>query len=67
MDIYERMIREYERYNPHTATGADLDTIGRMMNLEREITEWLESDREYRTKILEELNNYFQENLTLED
>lgn len=67
MNIYDRMMREYEKCNPYTATGIDLDNIGKLVGLEREMTEWLESDREYRILILEELNKYFQEDLTLEE
>lgn len=67
MNIYTRMMLEYEKYNTYTATGIDLDNIGKCIGLDRESNEWLESDREYRIKILEELNNYFQEDLTTED
>lgn len=66
MNIHDRMIHEYQKYNPYTATGEDLDNIARLVGLKREHTEWLESDREFRTKILEELNKYFQEYLTTE-
>lgn len=66
MNIYDWMKNEYQKYNPYTATGSDLDNIGSLIRLEREMTEWLESDRDYRTKILEKLNKYFQEDLTLE-
>lgn len=64
MNIYDRMISEYQKWNPYTATGEDLDNIAKLVGLEREYTEWLESDREFRAKILEELNKYFQEGLT---
>lgn len=67
MNIYDRMMHEYNKCNPYTVTGIDLDNIGKYVGLEREMNEWLESDREYRIKILEELNKYFQEDLTLED
>ena len=61
------MIKEYQKWNPYTATGIDLDNIAKCIGLEREFTEWLESDREFRIKILEELNKYFKEDWTLED
>lgn len=67
MNIYGQMISEYQKRNPYTATGVDLDNIGKCIGLDREMTEWLESDREYRVKILEELNKYFQEDLTLKE
>lgn len=67
MDIYDRMISEYQKWNPYTAIGEDLDNIAKLIGLEREYTEWLESDREFRPKILEELKKYFQEDLTMED
>ena len=67
MNIYDRIIQEHEKCNPYTATGIDLDNIGKCIGLKREFTECLESDREFRIKILEELNKYFQEGLTLED
>lgn len=56
-----------KKWNPYTATGEDLDNIAKCIGLKREYQEWLESDREFRVKILEELNKYFQEDLTTED
>lgn len=45
MNIYERIITEYQKWNPYTATGEDLDNIAKCIGLKREYQEWLESDR----------------------
>lgn len=39
MNIYDIMMREYEKCNPYTATGIDLDNIGKLIGLERDMTE----------------------------
>ena len=46
------------KYNPYLATGEDLDRIAELCGLKREYNEWLESDRDFRIRVLDELSKY---------
>jgi len=54
----EELKKDYNKYNPYLATGEDLDRIGELCGLKREYNEWLESDRDFRIRVLYELVKY---------
>lgn len=56
--VLEEVIKLQLKYNPYLATGEDLDRIGELCGLEREYNEWLESDMDFRIRVLHDLAKY---------